>query len=824
MAAPLTSRNYYVASTIIGLFFIFFSFITNYGRKKPHPGSFSKSLLRIAVITTLSLTYVSEVVFVLLRQNDLNVEVLDHVISATFFALAWIATLARQRLLVMEIVGLSVIALAFGLSHLVLVVLGHGLALQDKAIVGLQAGRWLVTAGICIDSVVSYLIKPRQRGQDGESAPLLSGTASDSVSGSTTYDTEQDDTQQDADRSFDSDSDGESDDEDDDGAKDSHSRRLRKSGSWLVYLRNFKVFMPYLVPRKDHKVQLCIGLCISVLVLQRLLTILIPQQLGIVTDKLITGSLPYKDMTIYFVMIFVGGGGSSVLAMTEELAKIPIEQFSYRQLTNAAFNHVMALTMEFHSDKDSAEIMKAVEQGEALNNILQTAILEMLPTVMDMFLAFVTLYVKFNSSVALSMLSASLAYLAAEVVVSSWNIENRRLLTKTERKQSRVMHQAVQGWQTVSAFNMFSYENFRFGSAVERRLTAERNWKVRDQLTDGLLEIIPPVTFYLLALLVMHEIYVGRSSVGDFVFLIQYWDALFWPLKFLSHEYRYVMRDLIDAERLLDLLSTEPTIKDKEDAIDLVNIEGRVEFQDVGFTYDQKREAIHNVNISAEPGETIAFVGATGAGKSTLAKLLMRYYDVTSGSIRVDGHDIRDVTQGSLRDVLGVVPQDPLLFNASILENLRYAKLSASDEEIYDACRGAAIHDKIAAFPEGYHTKVGEQGIKLSGGEVQRLAIARVFLKNPPILLFDEATSAVDTETEAVIQGALKRLSYKRTTFVIAHRLSTVIRANQILVVDSGTILERGTHDELLRSGSKYANLWLKQLGEDFPERPSLEL
>ncbi|GFF70404.1 heavy metal tolerance protein [Aspergillus lentulus] len=289
-----------------------------------------------------------------------------------------------------------------------------------------------------------------------------------------------------------------------------------------------------------------------------------------------------------------------------------IEQFSYKQLTNAAFSPVLVLLMEFHSEQDTAEVMKAIEQGAALTNVLETAFVEIAPAIIDLFVAVSFLHVKFNSLAAL--------------------------------------------WLVV---------------------------------------------------------------------------------------------DLIDAERLLDLLTTKPTVTDKPGAFDLGLVQGYVEFENVFFSYNNGKPALCGINISAAPGDTIALVGTTGAGKSSLVKLLLRYYDVTSGCIKIDGHDIRDVTQSSLRDALGIVSQNPVLFSASIMENLRYAKLDASDEEIYRACRAAAIHDRIFSFPKGYQTQVGEQGVKLSRGEVQRLAIARAFLKDPSILVLDEATSAVDTEAEA---------------------------------------------------------------------------
>jgi ABC-type multidrug transport system fused ATPase/permease subunit len=266
---------------------------------------------------------------------------------------------------------------------------------------------------------------------------------------------------------------------------------------------------------------------------------------------------------------------------------------------------------------------------------------------------------------------------------------------------------------------------------------------------------------------------------------------------------------------LLDLLATEPTVTDKPGAFDLGSVQGYLEFDKVSFSYDDREPAVCDIDISAAPGDVIALVGTTGAGKSTLVKLLLRYYDVMSGCIKIDGHDIRDITQSSLRHALGIVSQSPILFNASIMENLRYAKLDATEEEIHEACRAAAIHDRISSFPEGYLTKVGEQGVKLSGGEVQRLAIARAFLKNPSVLILDEATSAVDVETEAKIQDALRCLIKGRTTLVIAHRLSTVAKADYICVLDKGSVAESGTHRELLEKRGRYYNLWSTQLNQD---------
>jgi ABC-type multidrug transport system fused ATPase/permease subunit len=408
---------------------------------------------------------------------------------------------------------------------------------------------------------------------------------------------------------------------------------------------------------------------------------------------------------------------------------------------------------------------------------------------------------------------ASGSYVTAEVLTSSWNIPYRRRVTKAEREQTRVMHQAVQGWQTVLYFNKFGFEGRRYGEAVESYLSADKTWNQRDAFFQAFTELWIPGTFFGLSCLILYDISQGRSSPGDFVFYIQYWETLIWPLKLLSKQYKWLMADLVAAERLLVLLKTKPNVTDKEGARHLGPVKGHVEFKNVNFSYNPRQQSIKDLNISAKPGQTIALVGTTGAGKSTILKLLLRFYDVSSGSIEIDGQDISDVTLSSLREVLGVVPQDPLLFNASVMENLRYARPAATDEEVFAACRAAAMHDKILSFVDGYNSQVGESGVKLSRGELQRIAIARVFLKDPPIFILDEATSAVDTGTEGEIQRSLEVLGGTRTTFVVAHRLSTVVRADQILVVDEGRVVERGTHKELLGREGKYWGLWRRQIG-----------
>jgi len=612
------------------------------------------------------------------------------------------------------------------------------------------------------------------------------------------------------DNDSDGDTDSDSEDENNVKVKERRAELLKARGGWLAYLRDFKLFLPYIVPKHDRKIQLCYLACIACIGAGRVLNILLPTQLGRVVDQLLDHEPPYRALALWLLLSFARYDPG--LDLIQKLVKIPIENFSYRGLTNAAFSHIMSLSMDFHCDSDAAEVITAVEQGQAITNLLSTFMLEIVPTCLDLVVALVYLSRKFDSSVAIALSVAMIVIISAEAIGLSWNLDRRRKMSKTSRQQATVILQAVQGWQTVSFFNMFSYERHRLGRAVQDSLAAKQSWSIWDALTESTLGALIPTTFFVLACLVMREISLGRATPGDFVFLMQYWDYLTWPVSMLSHNCKFLMSDFVDAERLLHLMQIQPSIKTRNDAID-TKVEGRVAFDSVQFSYDPKQTTLRDLSFAVSPGQTIALVGETGAGKSSIMKLLLRLYDVTSGRISIDGHDIRVLTLDCVRTAIGIVPQAPLLFNGTISENLRYAKLNATHAEIQEACQAAAIHDKILTFADGYDTKVGERGVKLSGGEVQRLAIARVFLKDPPILILDEATSAVDSITEQTVQTALDRLKTGRTTLVIAHRLSTIVKADQILVIHDGRIVEQGRHQELLQLDGRYNRMWQVQSG-----------
>ncbi|CAN9395527.1 unnamed protein product [Alternaria alternata] len=570
--------------------------------------------------------------------------------------------------------------------------------------------------------------------------------------------------------------DSDDDSDEDEDVKEARAERLRETGGWLGYLKDFTIFLPYVLPKRDIKVQICLLICLITIAIERVLQVAIPYVLGMIADKVTHGSIPIRELLIFLVLDHLNG--DSGLVFIQELSKIPIKQFSYKQLTNAAFGHVMAQSIDFHSTQDSAEVMKAVEQGEALGNVLESVVI--------------------RNPANHDRRRRGLYYLLPKVHSGSGDAEAfstrlttgpRRDVTKAERVQIRKMHQAIQGWQTVTYFNQFKREAHVLSNAVNDHM------KYR-------------LPFFALAYLILQRIAAGTASPGDFVFFLTYWDSIIYPLKFLTEHVRWLVRDFVDAERVLHLLQTQPSVTDAPEAYPLAVRDGEVRFEDVSFQYDSSRYALRDVSFTVSPGQTVALVGQTGAGKSSILKLLLRLHDVTSGRVTISKQDIRHVTLSSLRDAVSVVPQAPTFFNTSIMENVRYARSTASDQDVHEACRAAAIHDTIMRYPKGYNTHVGERGVKLSGGEAQRLAIARALLKDAPIVLLDEATSAVDTVTEGSIKRAFEKLKEGRIVIVIAHRLSTIVDADSILVLHEGSIVERGTHQKLCDRKGRYYELW----------------
>ncbi|OCL06197.1 putative ABC transporter, partial [Glonium stellatum] len=595
--------------------------------------------------------------------------------------------------------------------------------------------------------------------------------------------------------------------------KEQQRKRLQEEGGWLGYLKGFLIFLPYVWPSKDRRMQFYVALIGLCLVAERLLNVLTPRQLGIIVDRLSstagTGQLPWKEVALW--MFYRWLSSRACLAALQSVLQLRINYWSYIQLTSVAFSHVMGLSMDFHDNKDSGELIKSVEQANALNSLIELVLFETSPIVIDLFIALAYVTYLFDVYFAFVIIVVGVVYTIITYKFTSWTAKMRRTYTENSRNQTKILYESVSNWQTVSYFNRADFEQERLAKALGAEVKTGQEYYDSTYIMFGAQELVMLLGRLTVSFMGAYRVSQGSKPIGNFVALSTYWNNLSYPLWMLAYSYRQLTSNLIDAERLLQLLKTKSKVSDREGAQELKLAGGKVEFTDVNFAYDERKPTIKDISFVANPGETVALVGETGSGKSTTLKLLFRFYDVTGGTITIDGQDIRDVTLSSLREALGVVPQDPSLFNDSILENVRYARLGASDDEVHEACKAASIHDKILTFPDGYKTKVGERGVKLSGGELQRVSIARVFLKNPQIVLLDEATSAVDSSTEAQIQESFKKLSAGRTTFIIAHRLSTIMEADRILVVDNGEVVERGTHQELLERGGRYVELWTKQ-------------
>ena len=732
----------------------------------------------------------------------------DRVVYVGNSLLIWIFSAVYNKTDWPQFYGSAAIAATF---EVVLVALTASLeksvhwSISDGLLLAIQSAR---VASLMVLCLVAFLIHHKHvQEPDEEYEPLLSGIEEDVDNDAVKGQNKQEDK-----------------DDRDAYIKRKLQDRLEEEGGYWAYVRSFKVFLPYLIPTGDHLVQLCLAIKILCIILTRFLTVLYPRQFGIVTNKLASaegsGMVPYRELLIWMVLYVLKS--RTGIPFLESMVEIPVSQFSYRRLTQAALDHVLSLSMDFHDDKDSGEVMKAVSQGRAIRDLFQTFVDVLIPSLIDIVVAFAYLYIIFGTYVSYIVFVASVFYIWGTSSSTNWSAPTRKAVIKASREEYKTMNRAMTQWQTVAHFAREAYESNRLAEKI-REFQSSRAWfYIQFHVGFAVVDVIVLVTTFALALIASFRISRGEMPVGDFVFLMDYLGALIYPLYQLATQYRQLVSNLIDAERLMILFNTKPTVKDEPNAPDLVVHSGEVVFKDVGFSYDPRRKCLADINIHAQPGHTVALVGETGSGKSSLIKLLCRFYDVEDGSIQIDSQDLRKCAQRSIRNLIGIVPQNPDLFNISIMENLKYARLDATDEEVYEACKAAAIHEKILTFPDKYQSTVGERGVKVSGGELQRIAIARALLKDPPIVILDEATSSVDTETEEKIRKSFEVLSHGRTTFVIAHRLSTIVHADQILVVQDGRIIERGNHQSLLKERGKYHTLWSKQINE-FEETKSAE-
>jgi ABC-type transport system involved in Fe-S cluster assembly fused permease/ATPase subunit len=696
--------------------------------------------------------------------------------------------------------GACVLHFIFEAATCLITAFGAPRRAKQQVVFGIGCTRAFVSSLLVVDAFVIHFTRHVEEKSD-EARHLLSGNkiASDAATAFVTRE-----------RSAILD-DGEEHADSDNEVKDQQAKRLEEEGGWLGYLKAFTVFVPYLFPKDDWMVMGALVLRLVYMLQERALNLLTPRQLGRITNRLLASdpSMPWRDIGLWILFSYIGSDAG--LGILDDLADLVISNSAYRRIALLAYNHVLRLSMDFHTSKDSGEVLKAVEQASSLHSLVETVLFDLCPIVLDLVVAMYFIASLFDAYMAFIVLFMAALYTSIGWYSTSLSQPKRREYVEKQRTESSTVNEVVHNWQTVAYFNRPSFEYERYALKIRQTNRAQYSYYTSSIGGHAAQSIVTSFGFAGCCVFGMTQIVAGRKRVGDLVTLLTYWPTLTSPLHVLSRSHRHISSSLIDAERLLQLLKTRPTVADKEGARPLEVKEGRVRFKDVEFAYDARKPIIKVVNFEAGGGQTIAFVGETGGGKSTLLKLLFRFYDVTAGAVMIDGQDVRSVTQSSLRDALGLVPQDPVLFNQTIRQNIRYARLEATDEEIEDACCAAIIHKDIVDFPDGYNSKVGERGVRLSGGQLQRIAIARVLLQNPKIVLLDEATSAIDSSVEALIQEAFRKLSQGRTTFVIAHRLSTIVAADQILVVEHGEVVERGRHHELLDVGGKYFELWTKQ-------------
>jgi ATP-binding cassette subfamily B protein len=503
---------------------------------------------------------------------------------------------------------------------------------------------------------------------------------------------------------------------------------------------------------------------------------------------------------------------STMFADLRDIVFAKVTQRAIRRVGMDVFRYLHTLSLRFHLERQTGGVARDIERGaQGISSLLSMVLFSILPTLIEIGLVAGILFVKFDWTFAAITLAVVAVYVTLTILITEWRTKLRRRMNEMDSKANTQAVDSLLNYETVKYFGNEAFEAARYDESLQ-------NWEVaavKNQTSIGVLNVaqafVIAIGMTVMLILAARGVVAGKLTVGDLVMVNAFLIQMFIPLNFMGVIYRQIKQSLTDIERLFTLLDVPQEIKDKPTAKPLEHKGGEVRFVNVHFGYDPDRKILHGVDFTVPAGHNVAIVGASGAGKSTLSRLLFRFYDVTSGEILIDGQDIRDVTQASLRASIGIVPQDTVLFNSSIYFNIAYGRPSATREEVIEAARAAHILSFIESLPKGWETTVGERGLKLSGGEKQRVAIARTLLKNPQILIFDEATSALDTQTEKNIQFELKEISRNRSTLTIAHRLSTIIDVDEILVMERGQIVERGNHRSLLAHQGVYAELWAMQ-------------
>ncbi len=578
-------------------------------------------------------------------------------------------------------------------------------------------------------------------------------------------------------------------------------------------IRALKSLFPYLWPRGEFEMRLRVVLAMSFLVAAKLANVYVPILYKKAVDAL---SQPVGTVLLLPIAILFAYGLTRIFAMAfgelRDLVFAKVGQRAIRTVALRTFRHLHRLSLRFHLERQTGGLSRAIERGmNGIDYLLSFMLFNVLPTLFEILLVCGILWGLYNIWFASVTFITIATYIWFSLAITEWRIKYRREMNAMDSEANTKAIDSLLNYETVKYFGNEDHEARRFDASMQRYERAA----VLSKTSLSLLNIGQGaiIAAGLTAVMVMagQGVVEGRMTIGDFVLVNSYLVQLYLPLNFLGYVYREIKQSLTDMEQMFRLLSVGAEVEDAPGAKPLAAGPGDIAFENVSFSYDPRRPILRDVSFRVPPGKTLAIVGASGAGKSTISRLLFRFYDIDEGRVLIDGQDIRDVTQLSLRAAIGIVPQDTVLFNDSIYYNIAYGRPEATSGEVEQAAKLAHIHEFVLGLPDGYKTMVGERGLKLSGGEKQRVAIARTILKRPRILLFDEATSALDSHTEKEIQQALREVSADRTTLVIAHRLSTVVDADEIAVMDQGRIVERGTHNALLARGGAYSAMWLKQ-------------
>jgi ATP-binding cassette, subfamily B, heavy metal transporter len=591
-----------------------------------------------------------------------------------------------------------------------------------------------------------------------------------------------------------------------------HVPGVQAAGESRALLR----LLPYLWPKGRPEIRVRVLSAVVLLVGAKLATIVIPLFYKQAVDALSSAGGAEIALSVAVGFVLAYGGARVVSQVFTELREIVFARVAHQAMHQVAletFQHLHRLSLRFHLDRQTGGLNRAIERGTAgIENLLHFMLFQIVPTILEIAMVCGMLWYLYDWRFAAITFATIVLYVAYTFAITAWRLRYRRAMLEAEGEASTKAVDSLLNYETVKYFGNERHEAQRF----DKSLDAYEKAAVLSKTSLSLLNVgqgfVIAVGLTGVMWLAAQMVAAGNMTVGGFVLVNAYLIQLYLPLNFLGMVYREVRQALIDMQSMFRLLHAEAEILDKPGAPDLAVAGGHVRFENVNFGYDARRPILHGLDIDVPAGKTLAIVGSSGAGKSTISRLLFRFYDIDGGAIRIDGQDIRDVTQSSVRAAIGIVPQDTVLFNDTIYYNIAYGRPSATRAEVEEAARLARIHDFVMALPDGYKSRVGERGLKLSGGERQRVSIARTILKRPKVLVFDEATSALDTRTEKEIQDSLRQISAGVTTLVIAHRLSTVVDADQIVVLDKGQVVERGTHADLQAADGVYAQMWRRQL------------